>query len=1254
MKTELILFHRPFNQILQGISDADLEVAKSNDYEFDVAGNINEPITKSFLSIVRPASKGSGGVKLDLYDNVSIPITYTILDVREPEKRKTSWSKTVTIPGTKNNNRIFSHIYQLSQDGWVTIGNTSVYEGFNPNLRKECIILNDGIQVFKGNLQLKKINRNNNGDIEYEIAITGELTSIFYDIGAAKLSDLDFTEYDHEWTKDNIISSWAGQSLRNGAPFNSITSGSTRTITRISQQSSSGRLTIQTSSGHGLVVEDWVRIDASTAVNANFASILGEWQVTEVISSTQFAVNYFYPVSLLSSGYTGTLGTCVKRTATGKGYVYPMISWGDEYDFNSFPVTSFVPGIYVKDIWDKIFQETNSSYQSNFLNSQFFKRLILIQKKASYDINPSEYASRKFWVGTTQSYKTGATYLGPSQWVYPQLTSTSTATSSIFPSLNPNKMPFKAESGSYGTVSFYDNGLVEGQNTYGNWDEGTYKWVVEDTGEYDLTSVIKLSAWADMNGFGTPSVNTGTSSFNTSVYRYYPGAGSQLYTNAYSSGPGPYTSTNPYQFGMQVKGTIKRLRDGVITEIGTSTTDFLMNSNSYWTPDNSNWEYFGRYRPSNWTGNELSITSGSKYFKKGDQVWVELQSYVQAVAGPPAFQPTTGRKACFCFNQSGAPEYSRAIVGEFFLTVDSQSYIFNTPSPRTVEGSVLEMNSVLPKDMAAKDFLLAIIKMFNLHIEQDKQVDRKYYIEPRDDYYYEGTSPTQFVDWSDRLDDSSVEITPMGELIAKYYVFENKEESDYWNKRFKEDRGRGYSYYRKEINNDFLTNETKISVPLGTTVMINNPPESDVVMPAILQREANGSFKPVSNSQPRILIWGGMRPYTAQRGGAKINLQNAAKPNDFGWELLSGSQSVEISASSSNFNQYPYAGTVDSPADPIRDINWYNMDQGDFVYYDNARWTNENLYNKYWSNFINEVSDPTSKVVSANLRLSPSDVYNLDFRKIYILDGIWLRLQKVIDYDPISDGLTRCEFLKLKSPTKFSRQSIIVDSYGTVNNEFVTTVNDTRPVTVTDVMVAPSRKRPEFGFINSNAGVNLSNSSSVQINGLSNFIAPNTKNVNITGNENSIGNNSENVSINSGNGNYVVGGVRNVNVIGTDKKYISESNVTYINGIRYVNGLAISPANVIDGGQDIAVRRQSASTTPNVVDASEDVVIEGGTAVYENVINAGQDSILPDIIELGITTITNPNPRTNLTSGYGLSVATASMVDIVRQRSFLR
>lgn len=1287
MKTELIIFHRP-NKGLVAV-DVSLDVASTTlidtpniltstngvNFNYRLKNNPGESITKGYQSITRPASKSSGGLSVDLYENVAIPITYTILDVREPDKRKTSWSKTVTLPGSANNNRIFSHIYEVSQDGWVTIGSTSVYEGFNPNIRKEIIILNDGIQVLKGNLQLKKIKRDANGNIEYEVALTGELTSLFYDVGNSKITDLDFSEWDHYWSRDNIKKSWGGTCVKNGVDYNVITdSGTGRTISSITRHAATGRILVTTTTGHSWQEGDWVRIDLTGAntsgVNADrlrvsigsskwyydansFETGYGnDYQIAEKISSTQFTINAIYPIILPSSGVTINnaiqASTVYKRTSSGSGYVYPLIDWGlrAQGEDDSWPVTSFAPGFYVKEIFDKIMEETNSKYESDFLNSEFFKRLILIQKKSSYDLNPAEIRNRKFQVGLTQSYETGASFYPSQQWRTLQMTVAGTdvennfgSTASldqIFPAPWPQPIPFAAETGSSGTSSFYDNGLTDEGSSYGNWDENTYRWVVQETGEYQLSASVKISCWLDMNGFAGGSID-GTASFapsNPNNYKYYPARA--------------FTGTHDNKCEVLVR--LQRKRAGVVTKLDEVSLPFKTNNASYWTPTNPNWPFFGRYQPQTWNNATATLYADNSYFAKNDEVYIEVFYKIASTptvkyAGSGAYGSYPSRNMCYSFSEFDYtdPEglVRSEINGEWFVKLESQSFIGNLPSPVSTENSLIQSTSFLPKDLTCKDFLLSIIKMFNLHIEQDAQIDRKYYIEPRDDFYKDGSNSSHFEDWTDKIENDSVDIEPMGELIARYYTFENAKESDYWNKRFLEDRGRDYMKYTYEVKNDFLKNENKISIPLGSSVMINLPENTDVVVPSIVQYDANKQdIKPVSNSKPRILIWGGMKPYVGKDGGdVSIN-----------WELVS---QENIGLPNSNpYRSYPFAGTVDSPKDPIYDINWYNMENGDFVYWDSARWSNGNLFNRFWRNMMLEISDPASKVITVDVRLTPSDIFNLDFKKIYVIDGNWLRLQKVIDYDPIGDGVTKCELLKLRSPSRFKLRSSIIDVVGWADAA-ESEADTTGPIVITYEEAPPAIQKPLTGYNNTGGGT-LTNNPTVTTNGVSNNISAKCRNIVINGNECSVGSNCSNVNISGGNGISIAGGLSNINIIGTNNKRIIESDVTYINGVRYKNGIAISKSSVINGGLDVAYNTDSETTTANVVNAGEDVVITPGSSTWENVIDSGVDAILPDLAELGITTQTNQNPRTNLAGGFVITSFTQSQIEIVRDTAIYK
>lgn len=1269
MNTELILYHEPFRaNILDNISyDYDsltsLATMDGVEYSYQMKGNTNQSVNRNFLQTTRANTNGLSGLNVDLDKDIAIPITYTILDIREPEQRKTNWSKTITLPGSKNNNRIFSHIYEIGQDGWVTIGNNSVYQGFNPNLKKDMIIKSDGIQIMRGSLQLKKVKRNANGDIEYEVALSGDLTSLFYDVGKSKLADLEWSEWDHIWSRENIVKSWGGISKKNGVDTEVISDEYTRNINRI-YLTTSGRLGVELSlPTNSFQIEDWIRIDLNGTNTSDvdvkrLRALIGsstwdlndndteigygnEYQIIEVIDAYNIVLNWFYPIGLPNSVSLSGTNTIKRRISSGNGYVYPLISWGDEEIGSSWGVSSMVPGFYVKEIWDKIMKSTNSRYNSEFLDSQIFKRLVLIQKRKDYEIDTLELNSRKFRVGIRDYYITGTSYKSTGQYRhintdFENTIPTSTKTSPDTYKYTPDywsTIPFKVDPDN---IVFFDNGLDGGINN-NNWSTNGRKWIVRKPGEYDLTTNVKIEAYLKMNGyvgqFPAQYLFNGTASFtpNTPGYQY---------TTAPTSGGGRRS------LALNVYVNIVRLRGGQQTTIETKLVTFKPNQSSWWSPTgpNPNWNGFGTYQPESWRGYDATVNVEGHFFNTGDEVWVEVVYEQSGVTIPPS-KSGSDRYVLSGFREAYQAPGSRTItykeiVGEFFIKIDKNSYIYNKPSEISTENSIIEARSFLPKDMTCQDFLLSIIKSFNLHIEQDPDNDRLYNIEPRDDYYKRGNNLDDFVDWTEKMDADSVEFVPMGELVAKYYTFENKKETDYWNKKFLDERGRDYMSYTKEINNDFLKNEVKISSKFGSTVMVNNPDKSDVVMPAVYSRENGIDNKPMSNSSARMLIWGGLKPYTADRGG-KIGK----------WYMKSDGS---LGDSKTHYNRYPYAGTVDSPVDPIHDINWYNMEVGDFVYWDSARWSNGNLFNRYWKNMMLEISDPASKVITVDLNLTPMDIYKLDFKKIYILDGQWLRLQKIIDYDPVNVGMTTCEFLKVKLPTRYKMKSTIIGVNGKFDLDEVLYDNSNGKIVTPVYESAPVKKRPNIGYNNYSSDSELSTNTTVVINGSSNRVGPNSVNISVSGIENTIGSNSDNITISGGNGNRIAGGVFNVNMIGTDKKVVNESDVTYINGVRYKYGMPISKASVIDGGIDEVSIKHSNSTTANVIDGCEDIVINGGSSTYENVINAGIDDILPDVEALGISTSVNANPSTNYTGGYETTgVIIDDMVNIVRENARL-
>jgi hypothetical protein len=145
--------------------------------------------------------------ELDLYDNVPLPINKSIIDIQNIAERKSDFTKTITLPGTHNNNDIFSNIFNLAR----SVQNTNTYNfapDFNPNLKADAILYKNGIAMIQGYLQLTNINIVDEYQIEYEVIIIGRTANLFQDLGEKKLNELDLSAYDHTWNYTNIAASW--------------------------------------------------------------------------------------------------------------------------------------------------------------------------------------------------------------------------------------------------------------------------------------------------------------------------------------------------------------------------------------------------------------------------------------------------------------------------------------------------------------------------------------------------------------------------------------------------------------------------------------------------------------------------------------------------------------------------------------------------------------------------------------------------------------------------------------------------------------------------------------------------------------------------------------------------------------------------------------------------------------------------------------------------------------------------------------
>jgi hypothetical protein len=145
--------------------------------------------------------------KIDLLQDISTEFTYAIDDVSEFGSRNTSFSKTISIPGTANNNLVFGYIFELNNANVTVDSLPNVGYNYNVTKQANCKIFIDKVQIFKGTLRILEIVIDKE-TIEYQCSVFGELGGFINQLGNKRLEDLDFSAYNHTYSVANISNSW--------------------------------------------------------------------------------------------------------------------------------------------------------------------------------------------------------------------------------------------------------------------------------------------------------------------------------------------------------------------------------------------------------------------------------------------------------------------------------------------------------------------------------------------------------------------------------------------------------------------------------------------------------------------------------------------------------------------------------------------------------------------------------------------------------------------------------------------------------------------------------------------------------------------------------------------------------------------------------------------------------------------------------------------------------------------------------------
>jgi hypothetical protein len=324
------------------------------------------------------------------------------------------------------------------------------------------------------------------------------------------------------------------------------------------------------------------------------------------------------------------------------------------------------------------------------------------------------------------------------------------------------------------------------------------------------------------------------------------------------------------------------------------------------------------------------------------------------------------------------------LVGNFSdLDIESGNFTITSSNPTDVTvnyGESIVINDTIPKGIFQKDFFASIVKMFNLYVYEDRLVEKKLIIKPFIDFY-DGSQ----IDWTVKVDRGSVmRLKPMSEFTARYYEYKYKQDNDFYAENYRKKYNEGYGDIIYDSENEFVKEKDSTELIFAPTILYQFT-GTDKIYSSIYKLSNSNAAEDKMDSVIRILQ------------AKKITGRTS-------WAIKNGATTL------ASYTAYGYAGHLDDPFNPLADINWGATKE---VFYNASAVTAANLFAGYWSEYIAEIIDKDSKLLTCSVKLNEVDIYNLDFSKLIYIDGSLWRLNKVIDYNPMDFNVTKVELLKV-------------------------------------------------------------------------------------------------------------------------------------------------------------------------------------------------------------------------------------------------
>lgn len=942
---------------------------------------------------------------IDLFEDINIPITKLLADIRDLSKRSGGYSTSIEVPGSKNNLQLFGHLYDIN------ITNST----FSLNKKYKCVVIKDDIEIFEGFIRMEGINKyegpDNNTLITFNISLHDDVANFYMKIKDKFINPLENVDTTNNIFWDDLVISKYNYS------------GITATFANTVDDKFKFFLPYQ-NRGYYQTTDFKPCVFAYEYVNRIVSSAGYTWNGSKdstgnFIDKTNWDIlNYHTNFDKLVIPYAGS--NEIQKTLTQfdvyagyDGVKYSAASATTAFIFGSASTSNAISVLGQTTNWDA-------------------GDIIKVESTITFYLEIKQFVSTS---GGTYDYYVN---ICDSNGVIEKDQTSLGLIIDVgkFTIYWPTKYSLKFDNfPTFGTLPTYDARYRNQLNLSYNLTSGIY----HDNFNQLLVSGITKNAsivTQSYSGSGITQPSITTNSFPVTADLNYP----LTYYVAKSNGDAQVNINQLYDLYFSSD------RDAWFSNLvgpGNVRFDFFLKVYK------NNVELTA-YKQTIASTDYIIATSNSSdpnYFRinKGNTFFV-VNGLLQTNSVIPVVKGDNLR-----FEIDVEVAYDRTSIDSFFNDVTctgstcaaSVNAIFQPKAVSTIDikmkGNIqeddenLSLVNFIPKKVKQSDLLLGLCKVFNLFIDYDEK-KKSLLILPRDQYYELGTK----IDWSQKLDISNknnFQFYP--DLKYKNYIYTYKLDSDGYSKAYNDNVKEIYGQANIKFENDLLDGTTTIDSIFYSTPIARAGGNANIYSGDCSNPLTTGSTLAIPRAGGNLIS---IIDYTKTTnlkllydcgliGDAKstpfvFRIQTAnALPSGYTYQFTCQT-SADLSTSTPAYNigwikysnldtrgyyLYPHIGHFyNGPMQPNDDLNYAQCDY--YFYNDINIFTQNNLFYKHFLRTIRQQRD--CKLLKARIHLSPAEVNSIKFNNQFYLFETWWVLNK-FEYNEDGSDLYNVELINV-------------------------------------------------------------------------------------------------------------------------------------------------------------------------------------------------------------------------------------------------